>query len=319
MKLPGILACAAATMLLAAPCAHAQKGDFSGQGSAVVTVLPNHASEQRMNVTQQDVKQIQVNGKLAEVTGFTPLQGASSPVELVILIDASARGNLGTQMGEITHFVQEMPPNTKMAIAYMESGSARFTTPLSSNPAQVLKALHLTSGPIDESASPYFCISDLAKHWPSNNRAARRIAIVISDGIDYYDLRYDPEDPYVRAAVDDSVRNGLIVYFMYWGDVGRISHMGWEQNAGQNLMLEVTDATGGYSYWEGFGNPVTFAPYFQDVRRRLNNQFGLRFDAQLSGNNGPQIEHLNFKMSVPNAKVDAPKKVLVLPAGHEDQ
>lgn len=310
----GKVVCTVAALLVAACSAIAQKNsDQSGQGDAVVTVLPNHDNEQRVNVTQQDVKEIKADGKDAQVTGLVPLEGAQNPVELVFLIDSAARTSLGTQMSEISHFVQEMPPDTRMAIAYMQNGSAVFSGPLSSNPSQVLQALHVTAGPIGASASPYFCLSDLAKHWPSNNRAARRIVVMISDGIDYYDLRYDPEDPYVRAAVDDSVRNGLVVYFMYWADMGRISRMGFEQNAGQNLMLEVTDATGGYSYWQGLGNPVSFQPYLKDLRRRLANQFGLEFTAPLKDNNS-QIERLDVKLSVPAAKVDAPKKVLVHPA-----
>jgi len=315
----GRIICAIASLLAVASTAYAQKNnDQLGQGSVVVTVVPDHSKEQSVNVTQQDIREIKVDGKDAQVTGFTPLHGANSPVELVFLIDSGARTSLGTQMSEISKFVQEMPPDTRMAIAYMVNGTAAFSGPLSSNPAQVLQALHVTAGPIGISASPYFCLSDLAKHWPSNNRSARRIVVMISDGIDYYDLRYDPEDPYVRAAVDDSVRNGLVVYFLYWADAGRISRMGFEQAAGQNLMLQVTDATGGYSYWQGFGNPVTFQPYLQDLRRRLANQFGLEFTTPLKENNA-QIERLNLKLSAPSAKVDAPNRVLVHPASMAQQ
>ncbi len=317
MKLPAFFACIAVALLLAAPAAHAQNGDFSGQGNAVVTIVPSHSSEQQLNVSQQDIRQIKVDGKDAQVTGWAPL--ANNPVEIIFLIDSSARSSLGTQLDEISKFVREMPPNTKMSIAYMENGAAVFSQPLSSNPAQVLQALRIPAGPFNASASPYFCLSDLAKHWPSNNRSARRIVVMISDGIDYYDLRYDPEDPYVHAAIDDSVRNGLIVYFLFWADTGRVSRMGFEQTAGQNLMLEITGATGGYSYWEGLGNPVSFQPYLQDLRRRLNNQFGLHFDANLSGKGGAQIQRFDLKMTVPNAKVNAPQKVLVQPAGQAGQ
>lgn len=94
--------------------------------------------------------------------------------------------------------------------------------------------------------------------------------------------------------------------------------MGFEQNAGQNLMIEVTDATGGYSYWEGLGNPVSFQPYFKDLRRRLANQFGLEFTAPLRDNNA-QLDRLDLKLTVPSAKVDAPKMVAVHPASMAQQ
>ncbi len=315
----GRIICAIASLLAVASTAYAQKNnDQFGQGGVVVTVLPNHSNEQGVKVTQQDIRELKVDGKDAEITGFTPLRGANSPVELVFLIDSGARTSLGTQTSEIVKFIKEMPPDTKMAIAYMVNGTASFSGPLSSNPAQVLQALHITAGPIGVSASPYFCLSDLAKHWPSDNRSARRVVIMISNGIDEYDPRYDPDDPYVQAALNDSVRNGLVVYFLYWADAGRLGRRGFAEAAGQNLMLQVTDATGGYSYWEGFGNPVTFQPYLQDVRRRLDNQYGLEFTVPLKEDN-PQIEHLNLKMSAPSAKVDAPQSVLVHPAGMAQQ
>lgn len=308
-----------ATILLAATGVFAQNGDFSGHGDAIVTVLPNKSGEQTMNITKQDISEIKVGGKNAEVTGFGHL-GANNPVELVILIDSSAGSSFGTQMTAIKKFVQEMPPNTKMAIGYMQNGTTTFSGQLSSDPPQVLKGLHIPSGFFGVNSSPYFSLSDLAKHWPSNNPSARRIVAMVTDGVDYYNLRYDPEDPYLRAAIDDSVRSGISVYAMYWADRNRISHMGWAQDAGQNLLLQLTTATGGHSYWEGYGNPVSFQPYFQDLRRRLDNQFGVEFAAQLNGNNNsPQIERMDLKMNAPNAKVDAPKRVFVRPGGAQQQ
>lgn len=308
-----LLFLAIAVLLAATPALYAQRGNLSGHGTAVVTVLPNNSSEQALKVTGQDVTQITVGGKTAQVTHFDHF-GPTNPVELVFLIDSSAMPNLGTQFGAIKSFVREMPPNARMAIAYMQNGTAAFTGPLSSNPSRVLKALRVTSGPVAQSASPYFCISDLAKHWPSHDLSARRIAVVISDGIDYYDLHYDLSDPYVQAAISDAVRNHVIVYFLYWQDVGRINRLRWEQGAGQNLMSEVTNATGGYSYWVGFGNPVSFTPYLKDLRRRLDNQFAMEFAAQIGSGNG-QIESLNLKLNVPNAKIDVPKDVFVLRNG----
>jgi hypothetical protein len=316
MKLCGRFSCAAACLLLVPFFAQAQTNNAAngpngdeGQAQAVLTILPSHPKEQGPQVTQQDVKLVKVSGKDAQVTGFEHLQGAVNPVELVILIDSSARTSLGTQMNDIKKFVQEMPPHTKMAIAYMINGVAQMASPLSSDPAQVLKGLHLTVGPPGISASPYFCLSDLAKHWPSNDGSARREVVMISDGVDYYEMRYDPEDPYVHAAIDDSVRAGLMVYFLYWQNVGLADRFGSMQDTGQNLMLMVTQATGGNSYWEGYGNPVSFQPYFKDIRDRLDHQYLLSFTAPVT--DARRFERLQLKLQVPDAKVDAPQEVFV--------
>lgn len=300
-----VVALAAGAFLAVSP-AFAQ--NQQGQGRAVVTILPSQKNGDVGQIDSQSLK-LKVNGKQSTVTSFTPLQDANSPVELVLLIDGSARTSLGSEFTEIESFVKEMPPNTKMAIAYMDVGRAELASPLSSNAQDVLKGLHLSAGSPGSNASPYFCLSDLAKNWPSHDRTARREVLMITDGVDNYERRYDPEDPYVDAAVNDSVRAGMIVYSIYWKDMGRFNSGWYETNAGQNLLLIVTQATGGNSYWEGVGNPVSLQPYFQDLRRRLDHQYELSFTAPSSGK--PEVESLKVDLKVPSAKVASPQKVLV--------
>ncbi len=307
MKRIGLaIAFIAGSALMTSP-AFAQKNDQQGQGRAVITILP---SQPNGSVSERPPQpKLKVNGKESTVTGFTALQESNSPVELVLLIDGGARTSLGTQFNEVESFVKEMPPNTRMAIAYMDSGRAAFSSQLSSNAADVLKGLHLTAGFPGSNASPYFCLSDLAKNWPSHDRTARRAVLMITDGVDNYERRFDPDDPYVDAAINDSVRAGMIVYSIYWRDMGRLNSGGYETNAGQNLLQLVTQATGGNSYWQGIGNPVTLQPYFQDLRRRLNHQYELSFTAPSNGK--PEIASMKVDLKVPSAKVDAPQRVLV--------
>ena len=91
--------------------------------------------------------------------------------------------------------------------------------------------------------------------------------------------------------------------------MGRANSSWYETNAGQNLLSEVTQATGGNSYWEGMGNPVSLQPFLQDLRRRLSNQYELSFTAPSNGK--PEVESLKVDLKVPAAKVAAPQRVLV--------
>jgi len=298
----------AAGALLAAWPAFAAPDGQSAQGHAVVTVLPaDHAAT--ANVSQQELS-VKVNGKDSSVTGWKPLAGPDAPVQMVILIDGAARSSLGTQMQEIERFIQELPANTSVTIAYMENGRAVLTGPLSTDRAATLRGLRIPGGVSGASASPYFCLSDLAQHWPSSDHQTRREVVMITDGVDYYQLRYDPNDPYVQAAITDSVRAQLIVYSIYWRNVGRLDRSGYETDAGQNLLTQVTQATGGANYWEGYGDPVSFRPFFEDIERRLNNQYELSFMAPAATK--PQVETLRLKFSGSGAKVEAPQQVLVV-------
>jgi hypothetical protein len=308
MKIPTLQlnAWLAAGLLLAAPSVFAaDSNQQEGQGSAVVTVL--QGQETPGGIPQQAL-QLKVDGKQSNVTGWMPLRG-NSKIELVVLIDDGARSSLGTQLNEMSKFIASLPPNATVAVAYMMNGRAVLSGPLTTDRAAVEHQLHLPLGGVPGiSASPYFCLSDLAKHWPSADTAARREVVMVTDGVDNYDRRYDPEDPYVQAAIDDSVRARLIIYSIYWTSSGRFDRRAYGQSTGQNLLAEVTEATGGNSYWEGFGNPVSFQPYFGDIDHRLDNQYELDFMTPVGSK--PQIENLKLKLSAP-VKLDAPQQVYV--------
>lgn len=294
----------AAGALLAVPAFGQSEGQTQGQ--AVVTVLPDK-NAQAPNVSPRDL-QVKINGKDATITNFQPLRGDNDRLEVVLMLDGGARSSLSTQFGDIKNFVNSLPPDAKATLAYMEYGTARLVSPLTTDRNAVLKGLRIPAGMPGENASAYVCLSDLAKHWPSQDRSARRIVVMITDGVDYYDPHYDPQDPYMEAAITDSVRSGLVVYSIYWQNQGRFDRTWYANNAGQNLLMQVTQATGGNSYWQGMGNPVSFQPFFKDLDRRLQNQYEIAFTAPVSK---PGVESMKVKSSTNGAKVDAPQQVYV--------
>ena len=278
-----------------------------GQGSAVVTVLAKH-SELVPTVAQQDVS-LKVSGKEATVNAWTPFKSADDRMELVLLIDGNAR-NLGRQFDEITHFIEGLGPNARAAVGYMQNGSAVMAGPLSADHRQVASELHL---PIGASTGPYFSLSDLAKRWPSNDPAARREVILLSDGVDPSNLRFDPDDPYVKSAIEDAVRARLVVYTIYWHTQSPLDRNGMIVTGGQSLMNEVTDATGGCSYQIGTENPVSFQSFFEDILRRFANQYELEFTAR--PDRKAEVNNLKLKIDGLGLHVTAPEQVLVSSAG----
>ncbi len=302
-----IAALTAGALLLAAPVFAENEGQ--GQGQAVVTVLPAHGNEVPASLTQQDFT-LKVNGKDSTITNLLPLRGENGRLELVVMMDSGSRASMSTQMSEISKFVKELPPDAKVTMAYMENGIARLSGPLTTDHDAALKGLHIPAGQAGTSASPYFCLSNLATRWPSNDRSARREVVMITDGVDYYDAGIDTQDPYMEAAIKDSVRAGLVVYSIYWENKGRFDRSFYGNASGQNRLVQVTEATGGNSYWQGHGNPVSFRPYFQDLQRRLQNQYEVSFTAPLK--NKPEVGNLKLKVNGITGKVAAPGEVYVV-------
>jgi len=81
--------------------------------------------------------------------------------------------------------------------------------------------------------------------------------------------------------------------------------------AGQSYLIDVTQATGGKSFWMGMGNPVSFEPYFKELTRIFQNQYELAFAAPEAGK--PRVEDMKLKFKVPDAEVDSPQNVMIYP------
>ena len=292
----------AAAALLAVPVF--AQSDNQTQGQAVITVLQDKDAP-AANVSQQNL-QVKVNGKDATITNWQPLRDQNDRLEVVLMLDGGARTSLSTQFGDVKNFINSLPAGSKATLGYMQYGTVKLVSPLTTDRNAVLKGLRIPSGIPGQNASAYVCLSDLAKHWPSQDRGARRIVVMISDGVDYYNPGFDLQDPYMEAAIKDSVRSGLVVYSIYWQNRGRYDRTQFANNIGQNLLMQVTQATGGNSYWQGMGNPVSFKPYFKDIERRLNNQYEVAFTAPEAK---PGVG--SMKVKVNGAKVDAPQQVYV--------
>jgi len=303
MKLKAV---AAGLVLSALACvlpAVAQQGDIVS-AQTVVTVVPKNGEAPELQ--QQNLK-VWADGKQSEVTSWQALRGDRAGLEFVVLIDDSARSSIGLQLNELSKFIQAMPPTTLVGVAYMQNGRAAFEQNLTADHALAAKALRLTSGVPGGNSSPYFCLSDLVKRWPSEDPKNRREVLMVSDGVDRYNLRYDPDNPYVQAAITDAQRARVIVNSIYFRDTGRLDRSGYETNAGQNLLAQVTQTTGGKLYWEGLSNPVSFQPFLQDLSKRLENQYELGFTARARSK--PDLIQLKVKTDASRVNVDAPQRI----------
>lgn len=305
MKLKTAAVTLAASVLACALPMLAQQGD-TASALTVVTVVPKNGESAPLQ--QQDLK-VWANGKKSEVTQWQALRGDRAGLEFVLLIDDSARSSLSLQIDDLAKFIQSMPPTTQVGVAYMQNGRAAFAQDLTADHALAAKALRITNGIPGSSASPYFCLSDLAKHWPSQDSKNRREVLMITDGVDRYNLRYDPDDPYLQASITDAQRAGIIVFSIYYRDAGRLDRTNYETNAGQNLLTQVSDATGGKLYWQGMGNPVSLQPFLSDLGRRLENQYELGFTAPVKSK--PELVELKLKTDLAHINVDAPLRVPV--------
>ncbi len=296
---------AAGTLALAASAFPKPTAD-RGQGHAIVTVLSRQSGKAPEPIFQKDLK-VKISGRESSVTGWVPLREPDSNLEMVILIDGSARANLGLQLGDIASFIRALPDQAKVAVGYMDAGRAVMEGPLSTDHAKAADQLRLPGGAVGSSGSPYFCLSDLAKKWPSKDASARREVVLITDGVDNYYPQFSTLDPYVDAAINDAVRARLVVFSIYWRNRGGENNS--KSFSGQSQLARLSEATGGISYWQGAGEPVSFRQYFDDIALRIQNQYRLSIQSQLYGKN--EVQSLSVKAMDPDVSICAPGRVFV--------
>jgi hypothetical protein len=296
-------------LALAIPGLPASPPDGTGMPSQmVVTVRPAHpGSAAPASLQASDVMLAQGNTNMP-VLQLQRLAGALADMQLFVFLDDSTRTvSLGTQLPELKEFISSLPATTQVAVGYMHNGTFALAQAFTADHQHAANALRLPTAMPGENGSPYFALSDLAKHWPSSQATDRRAVLMFTDGVDrYYDMT-SMDDPYVDAAVRDTLRSGIAVYSVYLRGAGDFSQFGRATNLAQSRLIEVSDQTGGYAYFQGFGDPVSIAPFMDDFRNRLANQYKLTYQAKAA----PGVQAVKLRTELPGIKIEAPTRIYV--------
>lgn len=244
----------------------------------VVTAEPKHGND-LPQITQQDVIVNQGHDR-RPVTGWVQATGPHAGLELAILIDDSSGFQFGSQMDDIRAFISEQPPTTLVAVGYMQNGTVNLAQNFTQDHVAAAKSLRLPQGFLGAEASPYFSLSEFVKKWPANPSVPRREVLMITSGIDtFYGGGYP--DPYVDTAIQDAQCAGVVVFSIYTPGAGHFAHTYWRIYWGQNYLAQLSEETGGESYYFLGGQaPVAFEPYLNQMAQRLTHQFLLTFLAK---------------------------------------
>jgi hypothetical protein len=297
----------AITTMLASVQLIAAQENSSPAGPAVnlvVTVEARHGSNVP-DISREDVMVYEGRDR-DKVTAWLPLQGDHAGLEVFVLLDDSSNSSLGSQLEDIRQFISAQPATTKIGVAYMQNGIAQVVQNLTSDHMLAAKALRLPMGNPGASASPYFSLGDLIKRWPEGNE--RREVLMITDGIDRY-WGSGPDNAYVDTVIEQAQRAGVIVFGIYTPGEGHYGHSFWRVNWGQNYLSQIADETGGEAYYLGNGAPVSFAPYLEDITRRLSRQYLLTFLAKPEKKAG--MQRMKLRTEVPNAELVSADRVFV--------
>jgi hypothetical protein len=259
----------------------------------IVTVEPRKGSDVAV-VSREDVMVYERKTR-DQVIDWVPAQGDHAGLEFFVMIDDGAGSALDTQLADIKKFIVALPATAQVGVAYMQNGIARIEQNLTTDHGLAAKSVRLPLGYFGADASPYFSLSDLAKHWPPNGN--RHEVVMISNGSDPYYGTGDTLDPYLEAAIEDCQRGGILVSAIYAPGAGHFGHSHWLNYWGQIYLSKLTEETGGEGYYIGFVGPAPdFSPFLKDVANRLDHQYLLTFLAQPQKKSGLQPVKLKTEL-----------------------
>ena len=272
----------------------------------VVTAIPQTGKTAPATLGADDLN-VSIGTAPARVLGGERLTGDLAKMQLFVLLDDSARSSLALQFPNVRAFIKSLPPTTQVAVGYMRNGTFILTQGFTTEHEKAASSLRLPIAAPGENGSPYFALSDLAKHWPSKEVTGRRAVLMLTDGVDRYFGTAIFDDPYVDAAIHDATKNGVMVYSIYMRDTGRYGRGDWVTNFAQSRLMQVSQATGGEAYFEGFINPVDIGSFLTNLQNRLNCQY--RVTVAASADKG--IHSVQVRSEIPGVKIVGPKEIVV--------
>jgi hypothetical protein len=278
------------------------------QAQMVITVEPgNRGGNVPENLEAGAITVVEGNSP-RRVVGLERLRGPAANMQLFVLLDDSTRSSsLGIQLPELKKFVASLPATTQVAVGYMNYGAFDLLQAFTADHQQAAAALRLPAAMVGGNGSPYFALSYLARHWPSEEPAGRRVVLMFTDGVDRYYGAADYDDPYVDTAVNDALRNDLAVYAVYLRGAGFYGQRGLVRDYAQSRLSQLSSQTGGYAYFEALSDPVSIAPFLSDFTDRLDHQYRVTFNAL----NKRGIEPVKLRTEFPGVKIEGPSRVYV--------
>ncbi len=273
--------------------------------SMVITLEPKHGKA-LPPIESADIT-VQQGKDRDRVLGLSPAGQSGKPLQLLLLIDDSGQTSLDTELQTIRSFITSLPPTTEIGVGYMRNGTNQMVSPFTTDHESAAKSVRIVLGAGGADVSPYDSLSEAIKRWPAG--AERREVIMISSGIEGLGGGYTSDNPYVNRGIADAQRAGVIVYTIYNPGAGHSGHSYWRSNWGQNFLSQLSDETGGESYMIGFGAPVSFQPYFEEIKQQLQNQFILTFEAKPEKKS--ELQPIKVKLTEKDASISAADKVFV--------
>lgn len=269
---PSRIALMIATLAVAFGCFVAN-AVAAGPGTVTMTVTAVGKKDTSPPLVTKDNVQLLLNKERTQVADWKH----GEKLYLAVLISDSLDSDIASQWKDLKAFFAGQPDTTYISVAYVRNNTAMLAQDFTNDHELAAKALRLPIGGAGGVSSPYLALLDLMKRWPSS--ADRRSILLISSGIDYFRGDFWTRSPDLDSTISRAQKQNINIWTIYAPDAGHRARGIFLGSRAQSYLSELSDQTGGESYFLGTGEPINLKPYFDELSTHLGNQYLLTFKA----------------------------------------
>lgn len=229
---------------------------------------------------------------------------SNTPLHLAVLIQDDLTANINLQLNEIKKFIKKLPPDSRVMVAYLRSGTIqvrqKFTTDLE-KAAESLRAV--TSSSAVAPNSPYEGVEEVLQRFDAVP-TGRRAILLVSDGFNASDNSPGANSLELDQAILKAQRRSVAIYSFYSAATYTENGSATTILSAQGSLNRLSQETGGRAFFQGTSSPINFDPFFRDLNTMLNRQFALTY---LSTHPKKGYYKIQVISTNPEVKIEHPK------------
>ncbi len=227
----------------------------------------------------------------------------NTPLHIAVLIQDNLSSNINLQLDEIKNFVKKLPPDSRVMVAYLRSGTTQVTHKFSTDLEKAAGSIRAVIGSSTVAPnSPYEGVEEVLERFDALP-TGRRAILLVSDGLDSTNPS-PTQSLQLEQAILKAQRRGVAVYSFY-------SSATLTENGNSSVILNaqsslnrLSEETGGRAFFQGTISPISLKPFFKDLNLALNRQFALTY---LSTHLKKGYHKIQVLSTNPEIKIEHPK------------
>ena len=230
-----------------------------------------------------------------------------APLALAILIQDDLSSSFNLQIKDLKSFIKTLPRGSRVMVGYMRSGNLQIRQKFTDDLDRAAETLRITASSSSVAPlNPYDGVIDALNRFDALP-AGRRAILLISDGLDA-SQGLSNSTPSQSIDLDRAIlraqRRSVAVFSFY--SPGSMTAGGDSRLIlnGQGSLARISDETGGRAFFQGSIAPISFEPFFRDLRLLLNRQFLLSYLSTHMKRGYHRVEVLSTN---PVVKIEHPK------------